>query len=87
MESNSKEGHLGVAAKATLGTQRKVSKTFNNSYHIIYYACFLIAQEFSTLDIICLQPDIQAFQGTQLQYSKDTLQGWCGSSTSNAENN
>lgn len=35
---------MGVAAKATLSTQRKVSKIFNNSYHIIYYACFLIAQ-------------------------------------------
>ena len=52
MESNSKEGHLGVAAMATLSGQRKVSKVFNNSYHIIYHAHFLITQEFSTLDII-----------------------------------
>ena len=66
MESNSKEGHLGVAAMATLSGQRKVSKVFNNSYHIIYHAQFLITQEFSTLNIICLQPDIQAFWGTQL---------------------
>lgn len=54
MGSKSKEGHLGVVAMATLGTRRKVSKFFSNSYHIIYYAHFLIAQEYSTLNIICL---------------------------------
>lgn len=62
MGSKSEEGHLGVVAMATLGIRRKVSKFFSNSYHIIYYAHFLIAQEYSILDIICLRLMYRSFR-------------------------